>query len=250
MRSLNSIFAAIFAVGIGFASAARPQFTEPVQQLLGGLRCHRQAQAQLKEWQNTGDWVKHITGLNGAVVLASPTARLASWTQVRINGREAELELVRPLGVQRVSFSAKCAADRRYANRAPAYDLRGRFTDLQLAQILKQNRRGLIYTWSANMPWSVEGIATVREAAKELKVPVFVVMTPTSDPRLTQELLRGRKVASADAVPHASLEFFMRGMVMHDPSILSFRDGKLARWARPGRESKARLVKYYAKDLK
>jgi hypothetical protein len=159
------------------------------------------------------------------------------------------MEYVRPMAVKRITFNLSCQSSTELQFPKPTYSLKNRFTDEALKAFIDKNQTGLIYVWSTGMPWSVEGIKHIRDAAKELNVPVKVVMSPLSDSKTVSALLKEKKISREDTEIHASLEFVMRGMTIHDPSVLAFKNRQLSRWARPGREGKEMYVKYYAKEL-
>lgn len=244
---MKTLLIALFAVSAANAAYNAPLFTLPEKDIIGGLRCQKEIQAVLKEWKFTGEWSKHLSQAeNNGVILNSPTRNFANWVSLNVINNEVSMELVRPMAVKRITFTKDCSAQTEVQFPKPSFSMNGRFTDEALKKFMDENPKGLLYVWSANMPWSVEGIQHVRAAAKELNVPVKVIMSPLSDSKLTEKLLQDKKVTKEETQTHASLEFVMRGMSLHDPSILSFKNGRLDRWARPGRETKTLLVKQYS----
>ncbi len=228
-----------------------PIFTLKESEIISNLRCFQKVSETLKDWKFTGEWSKHLSHAeNNGVILNSPTFEFATWVSLNIVNSEVSMELVKPMAVKRITFTKNCDEQTEIQFPKPTYSLKNRFTDEALKKYMEENPKGLIYVWSANMPWSVEGMDEVREAAKALHVPVKIVMSPQSDAKLTADLLAQKKITKEDTEMHASLEFVMRGMTIHDPSILAFNNGKLSRWARPGRETKTLLVKFYSKELK
>lgn len=233
-----------------FAAVPGPLFTRSEKEIINSLRCQKQVKDVLKEWRYTAEWSKHLSPEeNEGVVLNSPTKTFASWVSLKVKNQEVSMELVRPMAVKRISFNLSCQPETEVQFPKPTYSLKNRFTDEELKNFIDKNQTGLIYVWSTGMPWSVEGIKHIRDAAKELNVPVKVVMSPLSDQRTVDQLLKENKITKEDTEMHASLEFVMRGMTIHDPSVISFKNHQLTRWARPGREGKEMYVKYYAKEL-
>lgn len=243
------VFLALMS-GQVLAAYNAPLFTLSESEIISNLRCFEKVSQTLKEWKFTGEWSKHLSPAeNSGVVLNTPTFNFATWVSLNIVNSEVSMELVKPMAVKRITFNKNCDEQTEVQFPKPTYSLKNRFTDEALKKFMDENPKGLIYVWSANMPWSVEGMDEVRAAVKELKVPVKIVMSPMSDEKLTAELLKNKKITKEDTEMHASLEFVMRGMTIHDPSVLAFKNGHLSRWARPGRETKTLLVKHYAKEL-
>ncbi len=234
-----------------FAAYNTPIFTLSESEIISNLRCFKKVSETLKDWKFTGEWSKHLSHAeNNGVILNSPTFEFGAWVSLNIVNSEVSMELVKPMAVKRITFTKTCDEQTEVQFPKPTYSLKNRFTDEALKKFMDENPKGLIYVWSANMPWSVEGMKQIREAARDLKVPVKIVMSPMSDAKLTADLLAQKKIIKEDTEMHASLEFVMRGMTIHDPSVLAFKNGHLSRWARPGRETKTLLVKHYAKELK
>lgn len=229
------------------AAVDKPAITKGFHEIFSGLRCQSQVMNQLREWHSVDNWVKHISleGNNG-LILRSPTVQLGTWVGVEIAQNEATLELVRTMGLKRVSFNQNCAPKTEIVM-SPVKEIKNKFTDVDLAKFIKENKRALIYTWSTQMPWSIDGIKEIKDAAAKLGVPVMVLMAPTSNPTKVQELISSGKITKEDAKSHHSLEFYMRGMTMHDPSVLWVNDGQLARWARPGHENSNLYITYFSK---
>lgn len=225
--------------------------TLPAKKIFAGLRCSQAIQAQLKDWGAINDWTKHASdaGSDG-VILRSPTKEFATWIGVDAVSNEATVELLKPLAAKKVTFNSKCKPQTEIIMPKPDFSFEGKYTDLELASFINKNKKGIIYTWSANMPWSVDGIKEIRKAAAELGVPVQIVMGPDSDLNLTKKLLSEKKVTGDDTKPFASLELIMRGAAVHYPSIVWFKDGKVSRWARPGYEVSSLYVSYFSKEFK
>lgn len=234
-----------------FAAISGPLFTQSEKTIIDSLRCQKQVKEVLKDWRFTGEWSKHLSQEgNDGVVLNSPTRNFATWVSLKVHKEEVTMDLIRPLAAKKISFNSSCQQETQLLTPKPAYSLKDRFTDEALKKFIDKNQNGLIYVWSTGMPWSVEGIKHIRDAAKELKLPVKVVMSPLSDMKTVKSLLAEKKITKEDTEMHASLEFVMRGMAIHDPSVLSFKNRQLSRWARPGREGKEMYLKYYAKEFK
>jgi len=207
------------------------------RQLMSKLRCKPQVEKQLKTWKMSGEWVKQAMGGNNQVRLDGPTATFGKWVRVELTGTEPRLYLLGALAFSEVSFDQKCQASLAVKTHPSPQNAVGKFNDAELQKQVKANKKGMVYVWSANMPWSVEGIASIRETANKMNIPLTVLMSPSSDISLTAKLVKEKKVTLEDARTYHSVELVMRGMSLHDPSLLIWKNGKLARWARPGYET-------------
>lgn len=216
-------------------------------EILQGVRCKPQLQKQLKDWNMTGEWVKQASGGNDQVRLETPTLKFAQWVRVDVKGSEPRLALLSALALSEVSFDSQCRPTLNLSTHPDPKVFAGRFTDKELyGQLQAHKQKGMIYSWSPNMQWSIEGIAEIKAVAKKMNIPLTVLVSPQANDKEIRALVKSGKVTEADTQKHSSVELIMRGISLHDPSLLIWKDGQLERWARPGHE-KAELYEKWLK---
>ncbi len=249
---LNSKF--FLSLGFGLmaqAHAANPSLLldQTPRQILENVRCKPQMQKQLSDWQMTGEWVKQASGGNDQVRLETPTRKFAQWIRVDVKGTEPRLALLQALSFGEVTFDQTCKPKLTVSTHPNPGIFKDRFTDQDLLAKLRDHKeKGMIYTWSPNMRWSIEGIAEIKAAAKKMNIPLTVLVSPRASKQSIDELVQSGKVKSSDTKMHSSVELVMRGISLHDPSLLVWKNGQLHRWARPGHERAARFEQWLKKE--
>lgn len=121
------------------------------------------------------------------------------------------------------------------------------FNDKKLRTLIKKGA-GLIYLWSPNMPYSTAsirskkenwGLDTLIDIAKEKGLEITYLLDPQAN---VPAALRAAKIVRKK-VPRlkdirvtrgTSIELYMRMTGLHFPTLLYFKDGKIARTHLPG----------------
>lgn len=241
------LLASLLLIGSAYAGSEMLLKQTP-RQILDSVRCKPQMQKQLQDWKMSGEWVKQAFGNgNDQVRLETPTLKFAQWIRVEVKGTEPRLALLQATSLSEVTYDQQCRPSLSLSTHPNPKVFEGRFTDKELlAKIRASKTKGMIYTWSPNMVWSVEGIAEIKSVAKKMNIPLTVLLSPKADPQAVSELVKKGKVSAADTQMHSSVELIMRGSTLHDPSLLIWKNGQLERWARPGYES-AKLYENWLK---
>lgn|GEM_PF-2970511 len=251
MRLNNKFIFGCACLVLGQAQAATPEplLKQSPRQILENVRCKPQLQKQLSDWQMTGEWVKQASGGNDQVSLETPTMKFAQWIRVEVKGTEPRLALLQALSFGEVTFDQACKPSLTVSSHPNPAIFKDRFTDKDLLTKLKvHQQKGMIYTWSPNMRWSIEGIAEIKAVAKKMNIPLTVLVSPRATKQSISELVQSGKVKASDTQMHSSVELVMRGMSLHDPSLLVWKNGQLQRWARPGHEHAARFEQWLKKE--
>lgn len=112
------------------------------------------------------------------------------------------------------------------------------FSDQSLETLLKQNvNGGLIYTWSPQMPYSVNAFPAILRASKKLNLPLKLLVdtnAPISDTRVLFSALEGTKVTRSQKLqlinqsePNNSKALIDQGGYLHFPSLAVYKNEKL-----------------------
>jgi hypothetical protein len=238
MQILNKIsvfFIALVVLGSTNAVGGELLLRKSPLEILETLRCKPQVQKQLQDWKMTGEWVKQAAGGN-------------EWVRVDVKGSEPRLALLSALALSEVSYDPQCRPTLDLSTHPNPKVFVGRFTDKELyAELQAHKQKGMIYTWSPNMVWSIEGIKEIKSVAKKMNIPLTVVVSPQADVKAIKELVKSGKVKEADTQKHSSVELMMRGFSLHEPSLLIWKNGQLDRWARPGHEKAVLYEKWLKK---
>lgn len=214
---------------------AKPLIFQSPEKIIDSMNCSKMVKSILTDWKAENSWTKTPLKDGNQIELKTPTKNFGKWVRLKITENGQSVSLLSPLSQIQVDVSESCV------KRVKTFKPREKqnntaFTDEKLREFVKKNRSGIIYSWSPHMPLSIEGIKEIKKAAKKLDLPLLITLSPEGDLKWAKKVAKQRKLAANEVVPHDSMELILRGMTIHQPSIITFKNGKLARSARPGHE--------------
>jgi len=101
------------------------------------------------------------------------------------------------------------------------------FTDQSLAKVLQDNAKGLLYSWSPGMGYSVEGIKAIREVADEMKLPLTLLLDPKANLVEAKNALNKAGIKNVELLTNQSMDLRFRNTLMHFPNLVMYRDQKI-----------------------
>lgn len=199
--------------------------------------CRKELEKLSSEWKATGKWEQqYLDGLDNTFY-SSPTDTIGEWivTKQIIDG--SAISKISQSGRIEVAFKGKdCKREEKaYPHAAPASHLK---TDKDIASFVTTNKEGAIYVWSPRMGLSQNGIAEIRKAAGNLKLPVLVLLDKDVPKKEVAKLRK--KLGTVDTAQIDSFEFRMRNVGQHFPAILVFKDSKILPEVKYGHEKSDR----------
>jgi hypothetical protein len=136
---------------------------------------------------------------------------------------------------------------------AQATPVRASFLDTNLMELLKTSGQkgegGLIYIWSPRMPLSILGVEELTVVARKLKLPLTVVVDPTS---IETEIARASKenYILKNSFRMDSAVLTSMNIKIHYPSLVIYKNGQLLSPSRPGYDEPDRVEDYLVRRLK
>ena len=124
------------------------------------------------------------------------------------------------------------------------------FNDRDLARLLKNHTRGVIYLWSPHMPYSVQGASEVQRVAHELAVESVLLLDPYAESELTDHVLRSQHLPSSATRRVRADVLANRGATQHFPTAIVFERGRLDVQMLPGYTPPEDLRAYIRERLK
>jgi len=199
--------------------------------------CTGQVQSVLKRWAPGGRWRRELGSLDDQSVFRAPSPQIGTWIELhrsltgevkvlRISARDASEYSWNPLN-----------CEPRYRFQKLPYDdkaLREAFSDDYLRQQVHRHRAGLIYAWSPAMPLSLRAYRAIQKAARRLHLVMIPVLDVQASPSEAAKVARLNELEPDALRRMESVELFMRGMSVHFPSVLVFRNGKIQGETIPG----------------
>jgi hypothetical protein len=235
---IRTISVSVLALSTLSAWAAPDPVAIPsVPALLKYSHCGTQATNLLANWGSSDRWIQRTPLDSGEKVLETPTEEVGVWIQGSFSAGQPPVLVKRSdaaeikvtwkdsdctpqLGVTPVEGSIHTIKD------AP-------YTDEMLKTALGKGGSGIVYAWSPQMPLSVWGFNEAKAMAKKLKMDFVPVLDPGADPATATQLSKEKHLANS-LHQITSVELMERGMNLHYPSILVFKNGKIVGSLIPG----------------
>jgi hypothetical protein len=191
---------------------------------LASYRCQEKLRQLAKGWKASGEWEKQYQGGLESYFLASPTDTVGEWVMVRETSKGSVIAKAAQFGRIEVELSGTDCAQKEtaYPHDAPAPGMK---TDKDIADFVAKNKSGVIYVWSPRMTLSQRGISEIKKASKALKLPLLVLL----DKQVQEDELKvlQRELGSDVTARVDSLEFRMRNIGQHYPTVLVFKNAKI-----------------------
>lgn len=209
--------------------------------------CRAAVSRQLREWGAEAPARPQPPGADGATIRHWPTGALGVWIVEAARDDGTRLSRVSATHVTDVAWRADCARD---AHERPRPVASGeRFTDADLAALMRAHPRGVVYLWSPHMPLSLDAVAAVRGAAGDRGAHVTVVLAPDADPRFAREAATARgwpadTLRLADAV-----ELQFRDVLIHTPAVIVYAGGRFRGSPWPGAHTRDEYAAYLDRVL-
>ena len=206
--------------------------------ILATAKCTSQVKSLLHEWKSQNDWRPQIETVEAQRSFVSPTTKIGTWIELRVaEDNRVEALRISPEAVTRVAWADVNCTPALGVSRSKVdlKTLKNAFTDADLEAFIKKNPNSLIYSWSPEMPYSVDGLVEIQAAAKQLNMKVVTVLDPRAENDLAQQTaarMKSRAPASLSRIE--SVELAYRNMTLHYPSVLIVSKGKITGPMLPG----------------
>lgn len=99
--------------------------------------------------------------------------------------------------------------------------------DKALQDLLKKKPDGVLFIWSPHMKLSLISIAELRRAADGMGLPVTFAMDPIADQKKAKQQAEKYKIGDGSLRRVDSVELSMRNVLLHFPTLLVTRNGKI-----------------------
>lgn len=243
----NNFF--LFLLVILFSKIVSAQPT--VVQRLNNKRCAKEIKSLVYDsWKANTQWQKLVSTDNNNQY-KSPSEHFGKWIYLTFKPNKTQAALKTVDEVLIISWGNECQKqitkkELKEVKRARRITSTPELEDQDIRKIIKESKNGVIYIWSPEMPYSVKAIKQIEKAAKEMNVKLDILLSPTSDIKLANKTANKNKLPRSYLRRHVSEELHHRGIDLHYPSLITYKDYKLNRYARHGYETN----KYYSHYLK
>lgn len=238
VRTTAAVMAAMSVVALAEGALPQPDSER---------HCQPATDAQRRVWQTRAPVREQPTLADGTRVRHWPTATLGAWVVELSGPGRSELARVTSAAITRVVFDERCHPATRVERREAAGG--PRFSDHDLAGLVRSGRRGVVHLWSPHMPLSVDAIEPLTTAARARGLTVDLVLDPAADPAFAARVVRERGLPEAALRVADSVELRFRDALVHAPSVLVYDGGAIAGSVYPGGHTVEEYAAHFARVL-
>lgn len=137
------------------------------------------------------------------------------------DGAKTQLLLVTEKTTTGLAFEAPGCSSQLLFSRATTPS----FRDIDLAELMKQNTKGLIYVWSPQMELSVKEVSELKDY--KLDYPVSVAMDAEGDALVAEKIKKDKRLPEEYLRRVNSSALFSADVALHYPAVIFYKNGKI-----------------------
>lgn len=103
------------------------------------------------------------------------------------------------------------------------------FDDEALEKLVVEKPNSVIFIWSPHMSLSLKSVPELRSAVAELGLPITFILDPQADQKLSETLSKENNMGEESLKRLDSHELSERNALIHIPTLLVIRDGKICK---------------------
>lgn len=217
------------------------------------LPCSSFVQDALIGWKTLERWENAGIDLDGSNFYRSPTQEIGIWIQAKVFPNKV-IELLRISEANQVSLKwdvSTCKPQlvaKEFAVVAPA-DGMGAFRDQDLRAALRGKKSGLVYIWSPYMPYSLRGLPEAKKLAQAKGLDFIVACDPAARSGAKKDAIKKNSWPKEYARTLRSVDLMMRGMSIHYPALIVYKNHGFVSPMLPGYEAPEMLERFVDRYL-
>lgn len=225
-------------------------YAEKVEGIPSGTFCEDQIRNVLNSWNVRSSWERLISIEGKDRFLSSISDRFGQWAYLEIEQRNSTvvtLSKQSQTSINKVTFRSGCSPQKADHISTP---IQNRFTDHDLAKLIKKEKDFLIYIWAPEMPLSLSGLTEVTFYAKSQNLPLHVFLYNGSSEQYAKMSGRGHRFPASYYKKIDSFDLRMRGISAHQPVVVRFKNGFITGRLLFGYKSRDEYEKIYKEVIK
>lgn len=200
------------------------------------LLCSKEVFQVLDTWPIPQGWANGLSTQKQERFVQAPTKKVGTWIRIRSTNSYTTAQLISPSEEIQIQWRPPQCNPVFQTQRRPLKSAVG-FDDAKLITLIEDSEKkhfsGMIYAWSSQMPISILGLKEAENIAKEFSLK-FVVTVDSNAPSIkVRQAIRENNFKNANTAL-LSEDLVRRGMGIHFPSLILFKNGTIARFARHG----------------
>jgi len=253
MNNKNCLSITSFLFFISFTSFGNSFnfFNVEPEMIIDNHHCAKSIQKVIYEtWQADRRWQKMMTDSLEKIAFKSPTINSKKWVNVVADKTIFRAILHDQEKSMIIDWDNKCKKTVSHRQNKPQRVVgMNTFSDKDISNLVSKNETGIIYIWAPEMPYSVKGIKEIKKAAAKMNSNLTVLLSPVSDYKFAKEIAKKENLGDMVLKRHRSNQLHLRGIDLHYPSIITYRDKKLNRYARHGYEPEKFFTAYLLEEF-
>lgn len=210
----------------------------------------------LEELSNFGfkDWNRFADPYLGVKSYRSPSTQFGVWNELRFTEDKTQVKLFRigPDRVQTVQWDKSCKKTSKEEVSFIKKRLQQKeawFSDKDLQNVLKKNKKGIVYLWSPGMVYSMKEYNVFKNYAQKNKL-AFIPVLDDKAGRANANAAADQYKFEPGARKMASVELIQRSGSAHFPRTFVFSNNKISREPLLGVMPEKTLAKLVTQELK
>jgi len=217
------------------------------------LACPTQLYSVLEKWEAPTKWLEDTRDASGTLSLRSATEDPQIFLKLVLNSERTTIIRwdSKKADVIQWQKEEQCQPHFqliRFNNEKPK-DFTDHQLDQMLAQSAKQNNSGLIYVWSPNMRYSIEGFSEAEKVCQELGVQFIPLLDPMANMKQATLIANREKWSASSLVRLEADQLMARNMLNHFPSFIVYSKGRISGSARLGYDKSAVLKSFLRQSM-
>jgi hypothetical protein len=193
---------------------------------LSKTNCSLQVNQWVKKNRAEDHWRRQVDPTPNGISYRTNTEKFGVWLELHVSPSHIQGVKIWSGGTEVYTWNEGCAK-KVDLFQTKIEKKKNIFTDSDLSNLMKKNKKGMIYIWSPGMVYSMDYYSTFKFMASKLDLPLTVLMDPYFDEA------EGKKIAVNFKFPYMdrrveSVELLMRNIDTHYPETLVYSNGKLS----------------------
>lgn len=191
--------------------------------------CSQQAEKILQDgWHSSNQWRPVTTPRDFVKTFRSPTDTIGTWVEkVIADGMIVQLAQINADRIVHIAFDDHCRVQTKTSQVTKPQDGKNLVTDKVIARTVATGKPGAFYVWSPHMQIAVLGLIEAQAAAKKAGIRLTAVLSKESQLAYAEDANKQYRLGLDPILKSHAVEFTLRNIEQHLPSMVLYRDGKI-----------------------
>lgn len=197
------------------------------------IECSEDLQKFSKNYNAVGEW-KVLSSNNKKTFYIKPTDTVGTWIQLIVykSDKKVKIRLLNSESIKTFSFLSNCNIKTESTEYKKTHHTPSQFSyfdDDDLKELISSTPYGVVYMWSPRFTYSVKYFEETKRFVEDLGIPFksLVKNSPSDLTTIEKNYAFLKSKTKEEITISASFELRMRGLELHSPSFLLYKNGKI-----------------------